>query len=116
MGKKIKQKKGIWFAICPKCGSKDVTERGMIGKEAYSKNLVCLTCGFQSPIFPEVNANIVKKFPDKQRNFITTNLPIFVDRKNIPKWLKLMFFSLSITIIFYVIIMTTILALTAMNQ
>ena len=68
-----------FIRICPQCKSKEVTHRGMISREAYSNNWVCLTCGFQGPLFPEINKKEADKLPEQKRNFITTGLPIFAD-------------------------------------
>lgn len=95
----MKQK---WILICPKCGSKEVSERGMIGRNAYSNTKVCLTCGFQSPLFPEITLEEAKKVPDKPRNFNPSYLPAFSENyKNRPKFFKMIAYG----IIFAYIIM-----------
>jgi predicted RNA-binding Zn-ribbon protein involved in translation (DUF1610 family) len=76
---KQKNKKVDFIKVCPKCGSKKVTQRGMISRKAYSQNYVCLSCGFQSPLFPEISRREAKKLPDKPQKFISSRLPIFAD-------------------------------------
>ncbi len=67
-----------WIRICPRCGSHEVKHRGMISEEAYSNTFVCLTCGYHSPIFPEVEMepDDLKVFP---KNFIASRTPPLVD-------------------------------------
>jgi hypothetical protein len=72
--------KNLQIRICPQCKSNNVTQRGIIGKGVYSNNYVCLTCGFQSPIFPEIDAKDAKKLPDGRKNFTPSILPIFAGR------------------------------------
>lgn len=75
--------------ICPKCGSKEVTVRGMISRHAYSQNYICLTCGFQSPLFPKVSREEAEKLLDKPRKFVPSRLPIFADKYEKPGKSKL---------------------------
>lgn len=67
---------GGWVRICPRCKSTEVTCRGAITKEMVSPNWVCLTCGFQGPLFPEVNIKDAKKLPGQSTNFVVSRLPI----------------------------------------
>jgi predicted RNA-binding Zn-ribbon protein involved in translation (DUF1610 family) len=75
----MKNKRGDFVKVCPKCGSKKVTQRGMVSRNAYSQNYVCLACGFQSPLFPEISREEAKILPDKKQKFISSRLPIFAD-------------------------------------
>jgi len=72
--------KKSWVKICPQCKSKNVDQRGMISSKAYSNNYVCLTCGFQSPMFPEISPEDAMKLPDKPKKFMPSRLPIFADK------------------------------------
>lgn len=53
--------------------SKEVDLR-VIG-DATSQNWVCLTCGFESPLFPEVDIKGAKRLPDKPVNFAASRTP-----------------------------------------
>jgi hypothetical protein len=97
MSKPIKEKpKENYVMICPKCKSKEVTDRGIMGvgmgsdKYAYSRNHVCLTCGYQSPIFPEVLVGEADKLEDQPKNFNPSRLPIFADDSNFRRFIKYM--------------------------
>lgn len=70
------EKKETWVRVCPRCKSTEVTCRGAITKEMVSPNWVCLTCGFQSPVFPEVSVDDAKKLPGQSANFVVSRLPI----------------------------------------
>lgn len=65
--------------ICPKCKSTEVTQRGAISSKAYSNAYVCLTCGFQGPIFPEIETAEANKLPKQKKNFMPSRLPIMSD-------------------------------------
>ena len=67
-----------YVRICPMCKSKHVTERGAIGK-AYINSNVCLSCGFQSSLFPEVTRDEAKEIPDRPKRFVVSRLPILCD-------------------------------------
>ena len=71
--------------ICPKCGSKEVANRGMISRTALSPDYVCQSCGFQGPLFPEIKAEEAKKIPDKPRDFTPSQLPVFADKSEKPR-------------------------------
>jgi predicted RNA-binding Zn-ribbon protein involved in translation (DUF1610 family) len=81
MKAKIK-KEEPYIKFCPKCNSKEVTHRGMIGTKSYSNAYVCLSCGFQSPLFPELPLHEAKNLPDKPKEFIPSRLPVFSDYSN----------------------------------
>lgn len=92
--------------ICPNCGSKEVSERGMIGRDAYSNTKVCLTCGFQSPLFPEITSDDAKKLPDKPKKFNPSYLPIFSDRyekKRNVKFFRILVYGVIIWLVILVI-------------
>ncbi|MBN1157315.1 hypothetical protein JXA85_06850 [Candidatus Woesearchaeota archaeon] len=72
-------KKRTWIRLCPKCMSKKVDRRGMISEKAYSNNWVCLSCGYQSPLFPEVQMDEAGKYPPQPKRFMSSRLPIFAD-------------------------------------
>ena len=61
------------------CHSKEVSSRGAISKEALSPNFVCLSCGFQSPVFPEFKLEDAEKFPDHPKNFTPSRMPLVAD-------------------------------------
>ncbi|GEM_PF-2112147 len=65
--------------ICPKCKSTQVSQKGMISDKAYSNAYVCLTCGFQGPIFPEIETNEANRLPEQKKNFVESRLPIMSD-------------------------------------
>jgi hypothetical protein len=69
-----------YVPICPKCKSRNVKDRGMIGRDAYSNLHVCQTCGFQGPIFPEIPMEDAAKLPEQPINFNPSNMPIFADK------------------------------------
>ena len=71
-----------YIRICPKCQSKEVTQRGMISGRVYNQDYVCQSCGFQGPLFPEVKRSAAKKLPDKPRDgVVPSQMPIFpIDR------------------------------------
>ncbi|MBI2675219.1 MAG: hypothetical protein HYX24_02080 [Candidatus Aenigmarchaeota archaeon] len=77
-------KRERWIRICPQCDSKEVTNRGMISRDALSPNYVCLTCGFQGPLFPEVSPKEAKKLEEKPRKFIPSRLPVLAEKYEKP--------------------------------
>ena len=90
-GRKITDKKIIWVKICPRCNSREIEPRGMISKEAYSSDWVCMSCGFQGPTFPEIDYREAKKLPIKRIKFVPSQMPIFADKKyENPFWPRLM--------------------------
>ena len=76
--------KDRWVKVCPKCGSKEITNRGMISSRALSPNYVCQSCGHQSPLFPEIKAEEAKAIPDMPRKFTPSQLPIFANKSEKP--------------------------------
>ncbi|MBW2990768.1 hypothetical protein KY348_03620 [Candidatus Woesearchaeota archaeon] len=81
--KKPREPKVQWVKICPKCKSKKVKSRGMVGFgrwQALSPNFVCQTCGFQGPLFPEIPPEEAAKLPDQPINFNPSFQPTFADR------------------------------------
>lgn len=94
MAKKLKKPREIFVRICPKCKSTKVKSRGMIFGRAFSQNFVCLSCGFQGSIFPEVKLEELNKYnPTPGQEPVDINpstQPIFADRSGpLPKWLKI---------------------------
>lgn len=83
----MKKKKLV--RVCPQCGSKEISFRGMISSKALSPNYVCLTCGFQGPLFPQINEMEAKNIPDRPRNFVSSRLPIFATKYEKHKKTKL---------------------------
>jgi predicted RNA-binding Zn-ribbon protein involved in translation (DUF1610 family) len=76
---KREMSKERYVSICPKCKSKEVTKKGAVSENSYSNNYICMTCGYQSPIFPEIPAKQADRLPDQPRHFSSFFLPIFVD-------------------------------------
>jgi len=74
-----------YIRICPKCKSAEVTHRGMISGEAHSNSFVCLSCGFQGPMFPEVSQKIAKKLPKREIKFNNSYMPVFSDKAKLTK-------------------------------
>ncbi|MEJ5293233.1 MAG: hypothetical protein WHS82_06520 [Candidatus Methanosuratincola sp.] len=59
-------RRGRGIKVCPKCGSTDIspiTMTGYITQPTY----VCNKCGFQSTIFPEVEASDLKGAREERR-------------------------------------------------
>lgn len=63
-----------WVRICPRCKSREVELR-VIG-DATGQEWVCLSCGFLSPLFPEVRASDARKLPSGQVNFTQSRMPV----------------------------------------
>jgi hypothetical protein len=74
------KKEDIWIKVCPECHSKEVTSRGAISRDALSPNFVCLTCGFQSAVFPEIKLEDAEHLPEQPRNYVPSRMPIFADQ------------------------------------
>ncbi len=73
-------RKKNYIKIFPRCGSRKIDHRGMISRKAYSNAYVCLSCGFQSPLFPEISEENAKTITTEQpQNFVQSRLPIFSD-------------------------------------
>ncbi len=101
-----KKKSERWVKVCPNCGSKDVTVRGMIGRQAFSNVNYCKSCGFQSPLFPEVRPEEAKSIEYKKPKFNPSQAPI-LPRTRFPMWwIKLMsVIALSAIIVTYIYIL-----------
>jgi len=65
--------------ICPRCGSINVKDRGMISQRAYSNLHVCTSCGFVSPLFPEMKLKDAVKLKRKKVHFNPQYMPVFAD-------------------------------------
>ena len=103
--KTTKKRKERWVRVCPKCGSNDTTVRGMVAGRAFSNVNFCKSCGFQSPLFPEVTAEEAKKIKSKKPKFNPSQAPI-MPRTEFPLWIRLLFFivvSATIVSIIYVL-------------
>jgi predicted RNA-binding Zn-ribbon protein involved in translation (DUF1610 family) len=81
--------------ICPQCQSKEVSFRGMISRQALSPNYVCLTCGFQGPLFPQIKEEDAKKLPEQTRNFVQSQLPPV---SKVSKWVAITMIAIIILV------------------
>ncbi|MBD3389206.1 MAG: hypothetical protein GF416_08935 [Candidatus Altiarchaeales archaeon] len=75
--------KEVWVKVCPMCGSKEVTSRGMISRRALSPNFICKSCGFQSPLFPELPLEEAGKIPDQPSVLVPSRAPIAADHSRL---------------------------------
>lgn len=99
MEKKVRAKKPErWIKVCPNCGSDDVTARGMISSRAFSNVNYCKSCGFQSPLFPEVRPEEAKKTGYKKPRFNPSQAPV-IPRTSFPPWIRVLFIILLAAII-----------------
>lgn len=69
-----KRGNSCWVRICPRCRSREVELR-VIG-DATSQTWACLSCGFQSPAFPEISLDDAKKLPERPVNFVQSRMPV----------------------------------------
>jgi ribosomal protein L37E len=59
--------------ICPRCGSKNVDRD--VATYNIAPYYICKSCGFGSPLFPEISLNEARKLKDKPINYSPTFAP-----------------------------------------
>jgi len=64
---KSSKKKEILVRVCPKCGSKNVDID--VGTYNIAPFYVCKSCGFGSPLFPEISMKEARKLKERPINY-----------------------------------------------
>jgi predicted RNA-binding Zn-ribbon protein involved in translation (DUF1610 family) len=105
--KKSAKKTERWVKVCSNCGSTNVSDRGMISREAYSNVNFCKSCGFQSVLFPEIPWEEAKKISYKPPKFNPSQAPIMPQQRwtinDIKKPGSIIGFILFLIIIFFLL-------------
>lgn len=98
-----------WVRVCPKCDGLNVTDRGMISNRVYSNVNYCKSCGFQSPLFPEIKWKDAKKLAQHPPRFVPSQAPVIPERKSASRSWRSLSPKEKLNSLFYIVLIVALL-------